>query len=214
VITAARTLPVMELRPGLKDVRRPAALMHAYIVLSLLAGIRTEEARALRWADVDLDGDSAARPSRHTEPYGDRCAGTATPRPNDPAAPSASPRRRSTRCVPGRTAQDGERLVAGDGWQDTGLVFTTHRGAALDAANVRKMFKRVCTAAGIGDGWTPRELRTSFVSLLSHHGVSIEEIARLVGHASTRTTEIVYRRELRPVITTGAEIMDQLFAGN
>jgi hypothetical protein len=26
-----------------------------------------------------------------------------------------------------------------------------------------------------------------------------------------RTTEIVYRRELRPVITTGAEIMDQLF---
>jgi integrase len=36
---------------------------------------------------------------------------------------------------------------------------------------------------------------------MSHRGVSIEEIARLVGHASTRTTEIVYRRELRPVIT-------------
>jgi integrase len=107
-----------------------------------------------------------------------------------------------------------EQLTAGDDWQDTGLVFTTHHGAALDAANVRKMFKRVCTAAGIGDGWTPRELRTSFVSLLSHHGVSIEEIARLAGHASTRTTEIVYRRELRPVITTGAEIMDQLFKGN
>ena len=90
-------------------------------------------------------------------------------------------------------------------------MFTTHRGAALDAGNVRKMFKRVCDEAGIGDGWTPRELRTTFVSLLSHRGVSIEEIARLVGHASTRTTEIVYRRELRPVITTGAEIMDQLF---
>jgi hypothetical protein len=38
-------------------------------------------------------------------------------------------------------------------------------------------------------------------------------IARLVGHASTRTTEIVYRRQLRPVITTGAVIMDQLFIG-
>ena len=48
---------------------------------------------------------------------------------------------------------------------------------------------------------------------MSHQGVSIEEIARLVGHASTRTTEIVYRRELRPVITTGAEIMDELFSG-
>jgi hypothetical protein len=40
-----------------------------------------------------------------------------------------------------------------------------------------------------------------------------QEIARLVGHATTRTTEIVYRRELRPVITTGAEIMDQLCTG-
>ena len=62
VITAARTLPVMELHPGLKDVRRPAALMYGYIVLSLLCGIRTEEARALRWQHVDLDGDLAARP--------------------------------------------------------------------------------------------------------------------------------------------------------
>jgi hypothetical protein len=46
---------------------------------------------------------------------------------------------------------------------------------------------------------------------MSHRGVSTEEIARLVGHASTRTTEVVYRRELRPVITTGAEIMDKVF---
>ena len=36
---------------------------------------------------------------------------------------------------------------------------------------------------------------------MSHQGVAIEEIARLVGYATTRTTEIVYRRELRPVIT-------------
>ncbi len=39
------------------------------------------------------------------------------------------------------------------------------------------------------------------------------QTARLVGHASTRTTEILYRRELRSVITTGAEIMDELFSG-
>ena len=90
-------------------------------------------------------------------------------------------------------------------------MFTTQLGTALDAGNVRKMFKRVCTVAGIGDSWTPRELRTSFVSLMSHHGVSIGEIVRLAGHASTRTTEAVYRRELRPVITTGAEIMDEVF---
>ena len=38
-----------------------------------------------------------------------------------------------------------------------------------------------------------------------------EEIARLPGRSSSRTTEVVYRRELRPVLTTGAEAMDRLF---
>src|SRR5258708_34448716 len=84
-------------------------------------------------------------------------------------------------------------------------------GTALDAANVRKMFKRACKAAGIGDDWTPRELRTSFVSLMSHRGVSTEELARIARHAPTRPTEVVYRRELRPVITTGAEVMVEVF---
>jgi integrase len=212
VITAARALPVMELRPGLKDVRRPAALMHAYIVLSLLCGIRTEEARALRWRHVDLDGDLAARPPvpphvavwRSVRAHGETKTEQSRRTLGLPAAAVQALRAWSD-------SQTGERLAAGDSWHDTGLVFTNHLGAALDAGNVRKMFKRVCTEAGIGDGWTPRELRTSFVSLMSHQGVSIEEIARLAGHASTRTTEIVYRRELRPVITTGAEIMDQLF---
>jgi integrase len=212
VMTAAATLPVMELRPGLKDVRRPAGLMHAYITLSLLCGIRTEEARALRWAHVDLDGDPTASPPvpshiavwRSVRAHGD----------------TKTERSRRTLALPAtavqalrawQDCQDGERDAAGGDWQDTGLVFTSHLGAALDAANVRKMFKRICTEAGLGDGWTPRELRTTFVSLMSHQGVAIEEIARLVGHSSTRTTEIVYRRELRPVITTGAEIMDKLF---
>jgi integrase len=212
VITAARTLPVMELRPGLKDVRRPAELMHAYITLSLLTGIRTEEARALRWAHVDLDGDPAARPP--APPHVAVWRSVRVP------GETKTERSRRTLGLPAVAVQAlrawldcqaDERLAAGDDWQDTGLVFTSHLGAALDAGNVRKMFKRICTEAGTGDGWTPRELRTTFVSLLSHRGVSIEEIARLAGHASTRTTEIVYRRELRPVITTGAEIMDQLF---
>jgi len=39
----------------------------------------------------------------------------------------------------------------------------------------------------------------------------IEDIAHLVGHANTRVTEIVYRNELRPVLTRGAVAMDALF---
>jgi integrase len=214
VITAAKALPAMELHPGLKDVRRPAVLMYAYIVLSLLAGLRTEEARALSWQHVSLDGDTHANPPvpphvavwRSVRLHGE----TKTERSRRTLA---LPQMATNALRALRESQEEERLLAGERWQDTGLVFTTQLGAALDAANVRKMFKRACRLAQVGDSWTPRELRTSFVSLMSHHGVSIEEIARLVGHSSTRTTEVVYRRELRPVITTGAEIMDEIFAG-
>lgn len=54
-------------------------------------------------------------------------------------------------------------------------------------------------------------LRTSFVSLLSDHGIPIEVIARVVGHSGSNTTERVYRKQLRPVITSGAEAMDDIF---
>ena len=62
----------------------------------------------------------------------------------------------------------------------------------------------MCTKAGLPPGeWTPRELRHSFVSLMSDAGVPLEEIARLVGHGSTKVTETVYRKQLRPVLTGG-----------
>ena len=46
---------------------------------------------------------------------------------------------------------------------------------------------------------------------MSDAGVPIEKIARLVGHSDTTTAETVYRKQIRPVITGGAEIMDRLF---
>ena len=111
-----------------------------------------------------------------------------------------------------RARQAEQRLLAGDLWHDRGLVFSSSVGTPLDADNVRRAFKKITNSAGLGDSWKPLELRTSFVSLMSQSGVPVEEIARLVGHTSTRTTEVVYRRELRPVITTGAEVMDKIFS--
>jgi F0F1-type ATP synthase alpha subunit len=41
--------------------------------------------------------------------------------------------------------------------------------------------------------------------------MSVEEIADLVGHRGTRTTELVYRLQLKPVLQTGTTVMDTLF---
>lgn len=185
--------------------------MHAYIALCLATGIRTEEARALRWEHVDF-GDPAASPPvpasvavwRSVRSHGD----TKTEKSRRTLA---LPEMAVTALRAHRTRQAGDRPAAGLTWSDRDLVFPTRTGAALDAANVRREFRAACKAAKIGEHWTPRELRHSFVSLISSSGVPVEEIARLAGHSNTRTTEVVYRRELRPVLTTGAEAMDRLF---
>jgi integrase len=179
------------------------ARLGAYVVLSLLTGIRTEEARALRWDHVDLDVGTMAvwRSVRHG---GDTKTAKSRRTLGLPHAASEALREYSRR-------QAGEKVTAGPLWKDHGLVFATRVGTQLDAGNVRRQFKAICKAAGIGEDWTPRELRTSFVSLLSASGVPVEEIARLAGHSSSRTTEVIYRREIRPVLVKGAEVMDQLF---
>lgn len=55
-------------------------------------------------------------------------------------------------------------------------------------------------------------MRHTFVSLLSDSGMGVDEIALLVGHSGGSTvTERIYRKQLRPVIQTGATAMAALF---
>ena len=97
-------------------------------------------------------------------------------------------------------------------WKEDDLVFCSDEGTVLDAANVRRQFRAVVARAGLtASDWTPRELRHSFVSLLSDRGVPTEQISLLVGHSGTSVTETVYRKQLRPVVQGGAGTMNRIF---
>ena len=51
--------------------------------------------------------------------------------------------------------QSQDRLRAGHLWHGNGLVFTTSLGGPLDAGNIRRSFRAICKATGIGEKWTP-----------------------------------------------------------
>ena len=187
--------------------------LYAYVVLSLLVGVRTEEARALRWDHVDLDGGPDADPP--VPPHVDvwrsvRVHGDTKTRKSRRSL--GLPKMAVEALGEQLQRQAAARQRAGDLWQDNGLVFTTALGTQLDAADVRRSLRAICRRAGLAEEWTPRELRHTFVSLLSDNGMAIEEISRLVGHSSSTVTEMVYRHQIRPVITIGAEAMDKIFA--
>ncbi|GAA4472636.1 hypothetical protein GCM10023170_092700 [Phytohabitans houttuyneae] len=187
--------------------------MEAYIAASVLVGARTEELRALGWDHTDLDGRPDEQPPappavmvwHSVREGGDTKTKKSRRSLALPLRCIAALRRR-------REQQDRDRDRAGDRWQEHGLVFTTRIGTPLDAANVRRGFRRVVKKAGLdAKDWTPRELRHSFVSLLSDSGVSIEDIADLCGHSGTTVTEAVYRHQLRPILLRGATTMDAIF---
>jgi len=136
--------------------------LHAYIVVSLLTGARTEELRALTWSHVDLDASppvimvwrsvragrgTKTRKSRRTLELPQRCADALRLH---------------------RDRQDELRKRAEDRWHDNDLVFGSRVGTALWARNVRRSLRAVLASAGLDPAdWTPRELRHSFVSLMS-----------------------------------------------
>ena len=107
--------------------------------------------------------------------------------------------------------QDRDRLLAGELWQEHGLVFASRVGTPLSANNVIRAFRIITKKAGLGEDWVPREMRHTFVSVLSANGVPVESIALLAGHERPAITESVYRHEIRPALTQGAEEMDNMF---
>lgn len=125
-------------------------------------------ARAVAWDHVDLDGSPDAVP---------------------PVPPSirvwrsvragGDTKTRLSRRTIGLPAQCVEILekhraqMAAEGLDvERGLVFCPSNGTALDSANVRRSFRALCKEAGLDSReWTPREMRHSFVSLMSEGGV-------------------------------------------
>lgn len=206
VLTAAETA-----RPWLR----------AYVVLSLLTGARTEELRGLTWSHVvaydqerevwqpvtaagwDHD-DFAVYVWRSVRAGGD----TKTPK-------SRRTLKLPRRCVYALAALWDHLSVSGaaPGADDPDrLVFGTRNGTKMSAGNVRREFRRVITRAGlVAADWTPREMRHSFVSVLSDDGMALEHISRLVGHNGPVVTATVYRQQIRPVMEEGATAMDRIF---
>jgi len=193
--------------------------LEAYITLSLLTGLRTEEARALRWDHVVAWVDDQWRLVAEAG-FDHGQLAVFVWRSQRAGGYTKTPKSRRTlalarKCAEAlreqRARQAVDRLAAGQLWQDHNLVFVSNVGTPLDDHNVRRQFRKITEAAGLGSTWVPRELRHTFVSLLSAYGVPVEAIALLAGHNQTATTEIVYRHQIVPALTRGAEVMDQIF---
>jgi integrase len=165
--------------------RRPG--WYPLFLFGLRTGLRLGELAALRWRDVQLDGDACrvhvCRSWSHgheTDPKGKRSRDV-------PMSPdlvevmrahqaSARVQHRAARVLP----------IDGAGFEDR-LVFPGRRGF-MTHTEFRSRLNTCADQAGVRR-LTPHGLRHSFASQLVAAGVHIREVQQLLGHADVRQTE-------------------------
>lgn len=194
---------------------------HAYLVVSNLTGIRTEEVRPLEWSRTHLnpvEDEICSCGKRHRETLPPHIEVWRSVRKSGDTKTRKS---RRTLALPTMVvkalSEHRERDLAWrqkHGYNHTNppYVFGTRNDTIKLARNVRRFYRSVLTDTKLNpDEWCPRETRHTFVSIMSDLGASDDMIADLVGHKDTRTTRQVYRHQLRPVITKGAEMIETAF---
>jgi integrase len=187
-----------------------------YITVGLTCGLRPGELLGLRWEDVDFDREMIrvrkclkALPDPKT---GKRRLVLEDLKTEQSRRTMQMPRLAAAALRELRKDQARWKLKVGAAYdvRDMGLVFTDRAGAPRWPQDVTRYFKVICKRAGIGN-WIPRELRHTFVSVLSDSGVDIEHIADAVGHVNSTITKTVYRHQIADKVTVAATAMDAIF---
>lgn len=160
--------------------------------LMLAVGLRSGEARGLRWTDLDLDAATLAVRRNLQRVDGEWRF----------LEPKTARSRRSIRLPSAVVSalrthhihQLEERLKAGSLWEGQkwgGLVFPNEVGGPLDASTAVQHFQRLLKKAGL-PAMRVHDLRHGAATIMAALGVSPRVAMEVLGHSSIATTMNIY----------------------
>jgi integrase len=179
----------------------------ALFVVATSLGLRLGEVLGLSWDDVDLEGQKLSV-RKQLQRIGGKLVRT-------------EPKTRRSRRTIGlpsiavdalrehRIRQFEERLIAGERWVDTGLIFTTTIGTPFEQRNVRRHLDQLLDRVGLPH-INPHALRHTAASLLLAQGVHPRVIMETLGHSQISTTMNLYAHVMGEVQREAAESMDRI----
>ncbi len=176
--------------------------------VALSLGLRQGEALGLRWEDVELQAGTL-RVAVALQRFDGKLQ-LVEPKTDRSRRVLSVPTALVSALKAHRARQLQERLLAGDRWRDSGLVFTSRIGTPLEPRNVTRAYKALLTRAGLPD-IRFHDLRHSCASLLVAQGLHPRVVMETLGHSQISLTMNTYAHVLADVQREAAVTMDRLF---
>ena len=185
--------------------------LDVFIHLALHTGMRRGEIIGLNWSDISFEDNTISIKRSAKETTSKRSDGTSRTElvlnppktshsrrkiPMEPAVISAVKRQQNI--------QRKQKLKAGEVWVDTDAVFTTELGTRIYPSN---MYKRYVSHVSKSSLRYVRihDLRHTVAVLGLDAEIPIEEISRLLGHATISVTMDIYGKSVQSLVDRGAK---------
>jgi len=183
--------------------------LEALFTVALSLGLRRGEALGLRWQDIDFEKrtlrvhQSLARINKKLV--------LSEPKTKSSRRILDLPATLAVRLKEHRTRQLEDRMAAGTGWVETGLVFTSGIGTPVDPRHVKRYLDPVLTKAGLPH-FRVHDLRHFCASLLLAQGVPLKVVSDLLGHTQIGITADLYTHVLPGVRKEAIDLMDRILS--
>src|SRR5215469_2319189 len=188
----------------------------ALYTLAVTTGLRPEELYGLRWKDVNIEAKRLTVNqvlSKTRRKKGEKVARFqfGPPKTEKSRRTIDFPEFAATMLTEERRAMIAARALAGDRWQENGLVLPSEIGTPLEERNVLRRFQSICEANEL-----PKlrvyDLRHTHASLLIHEGVHPKKISERLGHSSIKLTMDTYGHLFEGSDRDSADKMEKLLA--
>jgi integrase len=183
--------------------------LYAAFHLGLVTGLRRGELLGLRWEDVDLEDRHLVVVQQLTAERG---------RPTIKQLKTESSERVVTfgpatakALEEHQARQAGERAVAGDMWQDSGLVFTTSLGGWIDPNNFRRTMETLVDEVGVAR-ITPKGLRHTAQSVGRVVVGDDKVMQERLGHSDIGITLGSYTHVVTEQHRAAGQLLDSVFS--
>ncbi|MBI1332242.1 MAG: tyrosine-type recombinase/integrase [Armatimonadetes bacterium] len=180
----------------------------ALYTVALAVGLRLGEALGLKWSDLDLQNGSLTVSRQLQRVKGKLVYVETKTRNARRSIPLPAFAVQSLQNLWARQQMQDKEL-AGDDWQENGLVFTSSIGTPADPRNVRRSLTKV-----LADNKLPElrfhDLRHSCATLLLSQGTDPRTIMQTLGHSQITLTLNTYSHVIPALQRDAADKMDSI----